>query len=120
MIDEKKIEEAAEKHMLEQFHSDDDWGFPCDTSDIKSQCINDFKAGINWLLENLWHNVNEPAKELYDLVYVDTNKEVWSTECYESDDYEDNFSSGWGAYVRNTNLVKWAYKKDLLPFLFKK
>lgn len=71
-------------------------------------------------IESLWHSVNEPAKELSDIIYVDTEKEVWSTECYSSDSYDDCFGSGWGAYVRNTNLVKWAYKKDLLPFLFKK
>lgn len=62
MIEEKKIEEAAKKHMLEQFYSKDKAEYPIECGEIDRQCQNDFKEGINWFLDNLWHDAKEKPK----------------------------------------------------------
>ena len=44
-----KLEDAAQQHMLNEYYIAyaNDWGFPCDTDDIKEQCKSDFKAEIS-------------------------------------------------------------------------
>lgn len=52
MIDEKKIEEAAEKESYKIW-----------CSDTRDFYVEGFKAGINWFLDNLWHDASEEPKE---------------------------------------------------------
>ena len=51
MIDEKKIEEAAEEYASKR------------DIFLKCECHIGFKAGINWFLGNLWHDASEEPKD---------------------------------------------------------
>ena len=101
MLDEKKIEEKA----LEEFP-------------LNSMQRYAYKKGyqdaIKQFLKDLWHPCNEPPKDNTDIVYIDEKQQFWSCEDYSSDNYDDCFGTGWNAAVRNMDIVKWAYKDDLL------
>ena len=51
MIDEKKIEEAAEEYASKR------------DIFLKCGCHIGFKAGINWFLDKLWHDASEEPKD---------------------------------------------------------
>nr|DAW35409.1 MAG TPA: hypothetical protein [Caudoviricetes sp.] len=63
MINEKKIEEIANKHLESEFSDND---YPISITDIKKQCKDNFKAGAHWAIEeflkDLWHLANEQPK----------------------------------------------------------
>lgn len=61
-MNKKQIKEAAEKYMLEQFYSKGKAEYPIECGEIDRQCQNDFIAGINWFLDNLWHDASEEPK----------------------------------------------------------
>lgn len=64
MIDGKKIEEAARKYAFNKYDSTDD---EIEGYTIELQMA--FEEGINWFLDNLWHDASEepeiPNEETY-------------------------------------------------------
>lgn len=66
MIDEKKIEEAAEKQLddLGSYKlNEDELGRIGSFALYREEDVKEiFKAGINWFLDNLWHDASEEPK----------------------------------------------------------
>lgn len=58
MIDEKKIGEAARKYAFNKYDSTDDEVVDTYTEELQMA----FEAGIEWFLDNLWHDVSEEPK----------------------------------------------------------
>lgn len=123
MIEEKKIEEAAKKHMLEQFYSKDKAEYPIECGEIDRQCQNDFKEGINWFLDNLWHDGEEvpTEKNKHVLMYFESYS-VWEREC-DFDEYYQLCNTGENGFDENTWKIfcdvgawcsKWMYIDDIL------
>ena len=106
MIDDKKINEAANKL--------------CDYGSILSSeyRIDGFKKGVKWaindFLKDLLHPANEEPKEGFDLVYINKAKEFREISSYNSDRFNDLFGNGWKAACRRFGIHKWTYKDDLL------
>lgn len=106
MIDDKKINEAANKL--------------CDYGSILSSGyrIDGFKKGAKWaineFIKDLWHSNTEKPKEDSNIVYIDENDEFWDIDNYNSDNFDDSFGKGWDSACRTQNIYKWCYKEDLL------
>ena len=121
MIDEKKIEEAAEKQLddlgsygLNEDELDRIGSFALyREEDVKES----FKAGINWFLENLFHPSDETPKvgKEYLLKATFFNDEGDSFDAYVTSTFgidgwkEDFFPRGYDLEVK-----EWACIDDLL------
>lgn len=82
MIDDKKIEAAANKHIETEYAR-------YNSGEVEEEMIclrgkDSFKAGAKWMqeefLNGLWHPASEEPKENFDLVYI--NKKLKSSEKY--------------------------------------
>lgn len=103
MIDEKKIEEAAKEYA-------ENSGF------ITKDCYKvGFKVGINWFLDNLWHDASEEPKEGM-LVLTDTQSIANKGHvCWQAVKLNPNgFIRNWSNYVKATKITRWLYIDDLL------
>jgi len=111
MLDEKKIEEAAEK-----YGADND----ClvigrdGRMSLKPELENAFEQGAHWaikeFLKGLWHDAEEKPKDRDIIVEYNTN--YYQVE--EVDDIEE-FISDWKNYTKQEGIVRWLYIDDLLP-----
>lgn len=108
MIDEKKIEEAADAYLLEKLK--DNIIGDSDFKDIP----NAFKAGINWFLDNLWHDASEEPKEGKQLVLSFPNGNCYA--CYRSGKYykTPNISVDKYDVINTRDITRWLYVEDLL------
>lgn len=97
MIDEKKIEEAAKENADAYYDGDD----------IASFVVSAFEDGINWFLDNLWHNASEEPKTFKRLI----------AKCHSDRvKYEDMMFLGttsWNEKVKNQGIINWLYIDDL-------
>lgn len=102
MIDEKKIEEVANKDSAFLYS---EWNTPC-----KEAYVRGFKACMHWLRQNLWHDASEePAHDKEIIV----QHKGW----YENIDYEVNMHYApfsWQQTVEYDEIIKWCYIDDLL------
>lgn len=107
MIDEKKIEEAA----FESLKEDED----ILRHNIGKAYIEGFHAGINWFLDNLWHDASEEPKEGM-LVLTDTQSIANKGHvCWQAVKLNPNgFIRNWSNYVKATKITRWLYVDDLL------
>jgi len=114
MIDEKKIEEAATKHMNAVYN---DEYFPVKISEIKEQCESDFKQGAHWamqeFLKDLWHDAEEEPKEFANVVAE--VKITDSIKTYISFKRNDALFKDWDSYIRGAGITQWCYIDDILP-----
>ena len=111
MIDDKKIEEAANKHIETEYAR-------YNSGEVEEEMIclrgkDSFKEGAKWaineFLKDLWHQTNKEP-EGYD---------KWILLHYSIDDYYalaqvKDFKS-WKGFVERTPINKWLYIDDLLP-----
>ena len=108
MIDEKKIEEAAIKHMNAAYN---DEYFPVKISEIKKQCESDFKAGAHWAIEqflkDLWHNTKEEPPKYDD--YLVKTKQGCLDSCLFS------HGSWFEPKIGGGEVAMWLDYKDILP-----
>ena len=113
MIDEKKIEDAAKNalsvcvHKKEKEHEIVILG--------RGDYIDAFKAGINWFLDNLWHDASEEPKE-DRLVLTDTQSIANKGHiCWQAVKLTPNgFIHNWSNYAKATKITRWLYIEDLL------
>lgn len=110
MIDEKKIEETAQRY--------------CKVTDANeketSLLMEGFKEGAHWainkFLKGLWHDASEEPKEGENIVYYDG-------EYIDSLTWIRLFHHGKRALIKETweevstplNILCWCYLSDLLP-----
>lgn len=121
MIDEKKIEEAAQAIYKECF--DDEF--------VNRARKSAFKAGANWaiqeFLKDLWHPASEKPKFLGKEVLIDmevSNKQHSTVQIYmEGQELPPTLESvrwitDWKSFIKGNgkvNVKQWLYIDDLLP-----
>lgn len=67
-----------------------------------------FKAGSEWRMNAVWHDVNEEPTEKKVLIVIESDGRI----------SQSNFMIGvdnWKDFVEDADIVKWCYKEDLLP-----
>ena len=71
-----------------------------------------FVAGAKWRINSVWHNADEVPKEKgYILVEVNGSQPIFVT-------WNINvIPTNWDKIVKENNVVKWAYVKDLIPIM---
>lgn len=116
MIDDKKIEAAANKYIETEYAR-------YNSGEVEEEMIclmgkDSFKEGAKWgineFIKDLWYSNTEKPKEDSNIVYIDENDEFWDIDNYNSDNFDDSFGKGWDSACRTQNIYKWCYKEDLL------
>lgn len=112
MIDEKKIEEAADKYVKETCTED--------MSPVtKVTAEMSFHKGINWFLDNLWHDASEEPERDRDILLEYENGHPSDVRMRLPYQYENIYSSlcekYWSAMVKIEKITRWLYIDDLLP-----
>lgn len=71
-----------------------------------------FVTGAEWRIISVWHNADEVPKEKgYILVEVNGSQPIFVT-------WNINvIPTNWDKIVKENNVVKWAYVKDLIPIM---
>lgn len=71
-----------------------------------------FVTGAEWRINSVWHNADEVPKEKgYILVEVNGSQPIFVT-------WNINvIPTNWDKIVKENNVVKWAYVKDLIPIM---
>lgn len=105
MIDNKKIEEAANEY------SQDNCGYSYNIE----KCLA-FKKGANWaineFLKDLWHPASEePRKNVSILVETHNDKNMFYHVWYK---WQDNFYPSWEDAILCSRVSRWLYIDDLL------
>ena len=111
MIDEKKIEEAANKYENTLFGSDS----------AKENAKEGFVDGAKWVmqefLKKLWHDANE--EPVYGDILVESTyaSDRFSQKCYFVEDMGDIdvVYYDWKEYIELNDVTRWLYIEDLLP-----
>lgn len=110
MIDDKKKEEVA-KVVVEKEYAKD---IPI----IKGTFKNGFNTGINWFLDNLWHDVSEEPERDRDILLEYENGHPSDVRKRLPYQYENIYSSlcekYWSAMVKIEKITRWLYIDDLL------
>lgn len=111
MIDEKKIEEAANS-SAEQNR----WEVAISDEEVITLCKKVFKEGAHWaiqeFLKGLWHDAKEEPKEKGYIItkwWVDSLNDTY----YECDNIQDRVK--WGEYTKGNHIMGWCYLSDILP-----
>ena len=121
MIDERRIEEAAEeydkkvenelvKRLIIKSTSAERY-----MRSTTNQC--GFKAGAHWaineFLKDLWHPTSEePRKDVSIIVETHNDKNMFY---YAWNRWQDNFYPFWTDAVICSRVSRWLYVDDLLP-----
>lgn len=121
MIDEKKIEEAAQG-AADLYEQDLPIMSYYEDTEVDGQhhfCqefgAELFKDGVNWaikqFLKDLWHDAKEePMSNLSPILFDGRDREGWQivkTSLFRS--------SPWKQYCHYYGIIRWAYLEDLLP-----
>lgn len=102
MIDEKKREEAASKYASSSWIDDE---YPGEIQEA-------FNEGINWLLDNLWHDASEePKDKAKEILYESDTVGYATTSSKYSVLYE---REPWRCTVSRLAITRWLYIDDLL------
>lgn len=107
MIDEKKIEEAANS-SAEHYR----WEVAISDDEVRTLCKKVFKEGAHWaiqeFLKGLWHDANEEPRNKASVLVIggDNNDTIY----YLVSDYQD-----WNHEVELWDINKWCYLDDLFP-----
>ena len=103
MITKEDIDKAAESYEDGLIYSS-----------IKDQCDiqKAFKEGANWRINSIWHDAKEDPKEKEMLVVIDKDGDIT-----QNDFMIDEFVGydRWSDYVQDVGIVRWCYRKDLIP-----
>lgn len=123
MIDEKKIEEAANLHRFELIASmhGSTLGTPMqcfeevvgiETDLIENSFITGAKWAIDEFLKNLWHpNTEEPDKSKSDIITLGFYNDAY-LQFKESILWNEE---SWRHSISRCQIIKWAYLSDILP-----
>lgn len=123
MIDDKKIEEAANLHRFELIASmhGNTLGTPmqcfeevvdAETDLIENSFITGAKWAINEFLKDLWHpNTEEPDKSKSDIITLGFDNDAY-LQFKESILWSEE---SWRHSISRCQIIKWAYLSDILP-----
>lgn len=117
MINEMKIEEAANKHFESKFSNND---YPIAVTEIKEQSKSDFKAGAHWaineFLKDLWHDAKEKPEDDYRLLVEEEFPHALELGMYYcTDECDEYYGEPWEIQVAKQRIKRWLYVDDLLP-----
>lgn len=115
MIDDKKIEEAANRHIDTEYAR-------YNSGEVEEEMIclrgkDSFKAGTKWtineFLKDLWHPISEePRKDVSIMVETHNDKNMFY---YVWNRWQDNFYPSWTDAIICSRVSRWLYIDDLLP-----
>lgn len=115
MIDDKKIEAAANKHIETEYAR-------YNSGEVEEEMIclrgkDSFKEGAKWaineLFKNLWHPASEePRKDVSIIVETHNDKNMFY---YAWNRWQDNFYPSWTDAVLCSRVSRWLYIDDLFP-----
>lgn len=119
MIDDKKIEEAANKHIETEYAR-------YNSGEVEEEMIclggkDSFKAGAKWaineLLKDLWHPACEEPKERNENIIVlqDEDEDDESNPLYASLIHARHDTFPWNEYCEDNAIYKWCYFKEIAP-----
>ena len=123
MIDDKKIEEAANLHRFELIASmhGSALGTPMqcfeEVVDAETELIeNSFITGAKWaikeFIKDLWHpNTEEPDKSKSDIITLGFDNDAY-LQFKESILWNEE---SWRHSISRCQIIKWAYLSDILP-----
>lgn len=115
MIDDKKIEAAANRHIETEYAR-------YNSGEVEEEMIclrgkDSFKEGAKWaineLLNNLWHPASEKPRWFAEVLAE--AKITESIKTYISFKRNDALFKNWDAYSSGANITRWLYIDDLLP-----
>ena len=114
MIDDKKIEAAANKHIETEYAR-------YNSGKVEEEMIclrgkDSFKEGAKWaineFLKNLWHpNTEEPDKSKSDIITLGFDNDAY-LQFKESIIWNEE---SWRHSISRCQIIKWAYLSDILP-----
>lgn len=114
MIDDKKIEAAANKHIETEYAR-------YNSGEVEEEMIclrgkDSFKADAKWaineLMKNLWHpNTKEPDKSKSDIITLGFDNDAY-LQFKESILWNEE---SWRHSISRCQIIKWAYLSDILP-----
>ncbi len=118
MIDEKKIEEAANLCRFEVIASMHN-PYQCFEEEVDAQTDlieNSFIGGAKWaineFLKDLWHpNTEEPDKSKSDIITIGFDNDAY-LQFKESILWKEE---SWRHSISRCQITKWAYLSDILP-----
>ncbi len=118
MIDEKKIEEAANLCRFEVIASMHN-PYQCFEEEVDAQTDlieNSFISGAKWaineFLKDLWHpNTEEPDKSKSDIITIGFDNDAY-LQFKESILWNEE---SWRHSISRCQITKWAYLSDILP-----
>lgn len=116
MINNKKIEEAANKHIDTEYAK-------YNSGEVEEEMIclrgkDSFKAGAKWaiseFLKDLWHiDASEEPRKFAEVLAE--AKITESIKTYISFKRNDALFKNWDAYSSGANITRWLYIDDLFP-----
>ena len=119
MIDEKKIEEAAQgaADLYEQDLPIMSYNEDTEVDGQHHFCqefgAELFKDGAKWaineFLKDLWHPYNKEPRNRSNILYLNADKNIYGKQ-YVKEDYKE----GWSDFVCFFSVWKWSYQDDLL------
>lgn len=118
MIDDKKIEEAANLCRFEVIASMHN-PYQCFEEEVDAQTeliedsfISGAKWAINEFLKDLWHpNTEEPDKSKSDIITLGFDNDAY-LQFKESILWNEE---SWRHSISRCQIIKWAYLSDILP-----
>ena len=117
MLNEKKIEEAARKRLY-AFRKDNPDGYSSSIIDIESDCLDNFKAGAHWaiqeFLKELWHSASEKPED-GECILVEEELGYDNRKYYHTDECDEYYGETWEVLVARQKIIRWLYLDDLLP-----
>ena len=131
MIDKNKIAKAARK-CLAAFRKANPDGYSSSIIDIESDCLNNFKDGAKWAINefqmDLWHPMQEEPKLVGEEIIIDEFLEgkrypmvqkymvgVEFPPTIETIRWISNWDSFLSEICDEVKMIRWCYFKDLLP-----
>ena len=112
MIDEKKIEEAAINHISSNEYASYNSGEVEDEM-ILEKAKESFKAGINWFLDNLWHDASEePKRDTENITFLVVECNDRSYRRFQI--VKLLYDGGYEDIVYMLEVTRWLYLDDLL------
>lgn len=122
MLDEKKIEEAARKRLY-AFRKANPDGYSSSIIDIESDCLDNFKAGAHWaiqeFLKDLLHPASEePRNDFSDILVIRKlhRPATISPQLMLEDIEDDNtsYKDEWNKVCDELQIKKYFYIDDLI------
>ena len=117
MIDDKKIEAAANKHIETEYAR-------YNSGEVEEEMIclrgkDSFKEGAKWaineFLKDLWHPASEEPKKVKNLLLETTYE--YGKPIYHLIKYMPNGNNvcAWKEWYKGAHISRWFYIDDLLP-----